>query len=117
MSAALEYWPLLRDVLSWALFVLGSGAVVIGAIGVVRFPDFYTRIHAAGVTDTAGAELILIAMALQAPNWLVVAKLALIGLFLFFTSPVSAHAIAHAAWIVGHRPMLGPELKREEEPR
>lgn len=103
----------LRDALSWMLFLLGSVGVVVGAIGIVRFPDFYTRLHAAGITDTAGAELILLAMMLQAPNWLVVAKLVFIGFFLFMTSPVSTHAIAHAAWVVGLRPMLGADLKRE----
>lgn len=107
----------LRDIVSWALFIIGGAGVVIGAIGIVRFPDFYTRLHAAGITDTAGAELILLGMIIQAPNWLVVAKLVFIGFFLFMTSPVSTHAIAHAAWVVGLRPMLGPDLKREgDEP-
>ncbi len=104
---------LIRDILSWALFLIGGAGVIAGAIGIVRFPDFYTRLHAAGITDTAGAELMLLAMILQAPTWLVVAKLLFVGFFLFMTSPVSTHAIAHAAWIVGLRPMLGPELKRE----
>lgn len=106
---------LIRDILSGVLFLVGAAGVVVGAIGIVRFPDFYTRLHAAGITDTAGAELILLGMMLQAPNWLVVAKLLFIGFFLFMTSPVSTHAIAHAAWVVGLRPMLGAELKREGE--
>ena len=105
---------LIRDGASIVLFLIGAAAVITGSVGLVRFPDFYTRLHAAGVTDTAGAELIVIAMMLQAPSWLVVAKLAFISFFLFMTSPVSTHAIAHAAWIVGIRPMLGPELEREE---
>ena len=104
---------LIRDLLSWVLFVVGGFAVIVGAVGIVRFPDFYTRLHAAGMTDTAGAELILFGMMLQAPNWLVVAKLGFIGFFLFMTSPVATHAIAHAAWVVGMKPMLGPELKRD----
>ena len=104
---------LLLDILSWILFLIGGAGILAGAIGIVRFPDFYARLHAAGVTDTAGAELVLLGMALQAPNWLVVAKLAIIGFFLFFTSPLSTHAIAHAAWIVGLKPLLGEELKRE----
>lgn len=106
---------MIRDLASWVLFLAGSAGVVIGALGIVRFPDFYTRLHAAGVTDTAGAELVIIAMMIQAPNWLVVAKLAFIGLFLFFTSPVATHAIAHAAWVSGLKPLLGAELKRESE--
>lgn len=104
---------LLRDIVSWALFLAGGFAVVAGALGLVRFPDFYTRLHAAGVTDTAGAELIVIAMMLQAPNWLVVAKLGFIAAFLFLTSPVATHAIAHAAWMVGFKPLVGPDLSYE----
>lgn len=104
-------WALIKDVLSWALFLLGSGAVVTGAIGLVRFPDFYTRLHAAGVTDTAGAELMVIAMMLQAPNWMVVAKLGFIFAFLGLTSPVATHAVAHAAWMVGFRALEGPNLR------
>lgn len=102
-----------RDIISWALFLAGGSGILAGAIGLVRFPDFYTRLHASGITDTAGAELLLLGMMLQAPSWLVVAKLVFIGFFLFMTSPVSTHAIAHAAWVVGLRPMQGAELKRD----
>lgn len=112
----MDWLDLIRDIASWLLMLLGSLAIVTGAIGIVRFPDFYARMHATGITDTAGAELILIAMALQAPSWPVVAKLVFISFFLFMTSPVSTHAIAHAAWTVGLRPMLGPDLKREGDP-
>lgn len=107
-------WALAADIASWVLFLLGGAAVVTGAIGLIRFPDFYTRMHAAGITDTAGASLMILAMILQAPNWQVAAKLLIVEAFLFFTSPTSTHAIAHAAWIVGYKPMLGPGLKREE---
>lgn len=104
---------LIRDILSWALMLAGGFAVVTGAIGLVRFPDFFTRLHAAGVTDTAGAELIILGMMLQSPTWLHVAKLAFIGAFLFLTSPVATHAIAHAAWMTGFKPMQGPDLRYE----
>lgn len=115
MSDLAALWALVSDALSWLMFLLGSGAVITGAIGIVRFPDFYTRMHAAGVTDTGGAELMIFAMILQAPNWLIAVKLLIIGLFLFFTSPVSTHALAHAAHAGGLKPMLGPDLKREGE--
>lgn len=108
---------LVLDIASGFLFVVGGIGVVVGAIGIVRFPDFYTRLHAAGITDTAGAELIMLGMILQAPNFLVAAKLIFVGFFLFMTSPVATHAIAHAAWVVGLRPMLGPDLKREGDER
>ena len=105
---------LARDILSWACFIFGGLAVVSGALGIVRFPDFYTRLHAAGVTDTGGAEMILIGMLLQSPSWIVAVKLFFIGTFLFFTSPVATHAIAHSAWMVGFKPLEGPELKYRE---
>ncbi|MEO1136098.1 MAG: monovalent cation/H(+) antiporter subunit G [Pseudomonadota bacterium] len=106
---------LVRDIITWILFVTGGIAVMAGSLGIVRFPDFYTRIHAAGVTDTGGAELILLGMLLQAPNWIVAVKLFFIGAFLFFTSPVATHAIAHSAWMVGLKPLEGPTLRYKEE--
>ncbi len=102
---------IIKDIVSWALMVAGGIAVVAGAIGLVRFPDFFSRIHAAGVTDTGGAELIIIGMLLQAPDWIVAAKLIFIGVFLFLTSPVATHAVAHAAWMTGFKPMQGPDLR------
>ena len=80
-------WMLVRNIASWILFLVGGLGVVVGALGIVRFPDFFTRLHAAGITDTAGAELIVIGMMLQAPNWLVVVKLGFIAAFLALTSP------------------------------
>lgn len=108
-------WNLIFDLISWALFLVGGLAVVVGALGLVRFPDFYTRLHAAGVTDTAGAELIVLGMLLQAPTWLVAMKLVFIGIFLGLTSPVATHAIAHAAYMVGFKPMLGAQLSYMED--
>lgn len=101
----------IRDILSWVLFATGGVAVIAGALGILRFPDFYTRVHGAGVTDTAGGELIIIGMMLQAPNWIVAVKLGFIAVFLGLTSPVATHAIAHAAWMVGFRPMEGKDLR------
>ncbi len=111
MSLDFIDWALVRDLLSWFLFLLGSAAVVIGALGIVRFPDFFSRLHGAGITDTAGAELIVFAMMLQAPNWIVLAKLIFIAAFFGLTSPVATHAIAHAAWMVGFKPMQGAALR------
>ncbi len=107
----MEHVALIRDIAAWILFLVGGAMVVIGAIGLVRFPDFFTRLHAAGVTDTAGAELIIIGMMLQSPSWMQVAKLGFIGIFLLLTSPVATHALAHAAWMTGFKPMQGPDLR------
>ena len=92
---------------SYVALVVGVFFVLIGAGGVVRLPDFYTRLHAAGMTDTLGAELLLVGLMLQADSLQMVAKLALIALFLFLTSPTSTHALANAAYTAGLEPMLG----------
>lgn len=106
---------MLIDGASWILFLVGGGMVLIGAIGVLRFPDFYTRLHAAGVTDTLGADLVLLAMVLQADNFLVMVKLFLIFIFILLTSPVSTHAIAHAAFVRGLNPKVGEDLHFAED--
>ncbi|MBT5265231.1 MAG: monovalent cation/H(+) antiporter subunit G [Rhodospirillaceae bacterium] len=92
------------DVLSWILILLGSAGVLIGSFGLVRLPDFYTRMHAAGITDTAGLELMTLGLLLQAGFTNTAVKLILIGVFIFFTSPTSTHAIANAAWTMGLKP-------------
>lgn len=85
------------DVLSWVLLLAGSFFVFTGAVGLLRLPEFFTRIHSAGVTDTLGAGLMLAAMLLQAGSWTVAAKLFLIFLFMMITGPTSTHALAKAA--------------------
>ncbi|MAK64014.1 MAG: cation:proton antiporter [Maricaulis sp.] len=91
---------------SIAAMTAGLVFVLAGAIGVNRLPDFYTRMHAAGVTDTLGAELIVLGLLLQSPDWQTFAKLALVGLLLFLTSPTATHAIANAAHRAGDKPVL-----------
>lgn len=106
MSAAeiIEYARLFA---SWSLLAAGLFFVLVGAVGVLRFPDFYTRVHAAGVTDTLGAELILLGLIVQADSFYTVAKIALMALFMFLTSPTSGHALVNAAYTAGLAPMLG----------
>ncbi|MFI2809971.1 MULTISPECIES: monovalent cation/H(+) antiporter subunit G [Microbulbifer] len=88
---------LLVDGLSGLLLALGCLFMVSGAVGLLRFPDFYTRMHAAGVTDTLATFLIVCALMLQAGWSLALFKLGLILLFIFFTSPAASHALAKAA--------------------
>jgi len=104
---------LLIDALSWAMLLAGGVFCVIGAIGLVRMPDFYTRMHAASVVDTLGAALLLAGMMLQAGPTLVTVKLAMIGALLFFTSPAATHALARAALQRGVQPVLA----HDESPR
>jgi multicomponent Na+:H+ antiporter subunit G len=86
--------------------LLGSLLVIIGGIGVHRFPDFFTRLHAASVTETGGTYLILLGLCLLAGDFWVIAKLLLIGAFFYITNPTSAHALARAALHDGVEPQL-----------
>lgn len=79
---------------------------LVGGIGLLRMPDFYTRMHAASVTETLGAGLILLGLLIQAGFTLVGAKLLMIGLLIFFTSPAASHALAKAALSRGLAPVL-----------
>lgn len=97
---------LLLDVLSWACMLAGSFFCVLGAVGLLRMPDFYTRMHAASVVDTLGAGLMLLGMLLQAGATLVGAKLLMIFVLLLLTSPTATHALARAALLRGLQPLL-----------
>jgi len=101
---------ILVDGLSWICLVTGGLLVVVAGIGLLRLPDFFTRLHAAGITDTMGAGLILLGLALQSGLDLVTIKLLIFFTFLLFTSPTATHALAKAA-IHGK---LRPELADEE---
>ena len=85
------------DVASWALILVGGAFGVIGGIGILRLPNFFTRIHAAGMAETMCAPLILLAMMLQTGWTLTTFKLSAIFLFLIVTSPAATHALAKAA--------------------
>lgn len=104
------------DLLSWLLLLSGGFFVIVGALGVLRFPDFYTRIHAAGVTDTLGADLILLGLLLQVPDAMTAIKLCLILLFFVITSPVATHSVAHAAYAGREAPLTGKLLLRQNVP-
>ena len=107
---------LLRDLISWGAILVGGGFIVIGAIGVIRMPDFFTRQHAAGLTDTLGAGLLLFGLMVQGGLTLVTAKLVLIVIFLGLTSPTSSHALAQAALSTGVKPLLKNDGGDDGEP-
>ncbi len=95
------------DVASWVLLSAGGLFVLVGGIGALRMPNLYTRMHAASVTDTMGAILVLVGVMLQAGLSLATIKLAAILLFLLVTSPTSSYALASAALLAGIRPDAG----------
>ncbi|MBT3700759.1 MAG: monovalent cation/H(+) antiporter subunit G [Alphaproteobacteria bacterium] len=103
------------DVLSWILLLGGGFFVFVGGLGLFRMPDFYTRVHAASLTDTMGAGMILIGLMLQAGWTLNSGKLMMILVFIFFTSPTSTHALAKAALFAGARPLIARREKSKEK--
>ncbi len=96
------------QILSWIFILGGSAFVIIGAFGALRFPDFWSRLHAVSITDSAGVILLIVGMSLQSGATLITVKLLIIGVFLFITGPTATHAVANAALVTGLRP---PEAK------
>ena len=99
------------DVLSAFFLLTGSFFGVSGAIGLFRFPDFFTRVHAASVTDSQAAGFIITGLILQADFGLVTVKLVFILAFLLLTSPTASHALAKSA---RHGGLLSMPEKKEK---
>lgn len=97
---------LAADIVSGVLLLIGALAVLIGSLGLIRLPDFFTRLHPAGITDTMGAAAILLGLTFQAGFTLVTVKLILVLLLLLVTSPTASHATARAALAHGLKPKL-----------
>jgi len=106
----------LLDIVSWVLLSAGGVFVLVGGIGALRMPNLYTRMHAASVTDTMGAALVIAGVMVQAGLTLVTIKLAAILLFLLLTSPTASYALANAALLAGIRPDAGTAADLEESP-
>ena len=101
--------------ISSALFLLiGSFLCISGGVGILRFPDFYTRMHAVGVTETLASAMILIGLILHNPDFLVDIKLMIILVMTLFISPTASHALANAAMHNDLMPVLGnkPDAKK-----
>ena len=104
---------LILDTISWILLAAGGFFVLVGGIGALRMPNLYTRMHAASVTDTIGAALVIAGIMVQAGLTLATIKLAAILLFLLITSPTSSYALAHAALLAGIKPDAGTAADQE----
>ena len=97
------------DILSAVFLAGGAFFSLVGGVGLVRMPDFYTRMHGASVTETLGAGFMLIGLMLQAGLTLVAVKLAMIGVLILFASPTATHALAKAALLSGLKPKLSEQ--------
>ncbi len=94
------------------LLIAGALFALVAALGILRLPDLYTRMHAASKAGTVGSGLLLLAAGLHSGEMAVFAR-ALAG-FVFFilTAPVAAHLLARAAHITGYR--LGPDSTQDD---
>ena len=94
------------EIASWTLILLGSFFTIVGALGLVRMPEVFTRMHAASVTDTLGVGFLIFGMTLQAGLSLVTLKLLFLLLLFVFTVPVVTHALAQACLHESVKPVL-----------
>jgi multicomponent Na+:H+ antiporter subunit G len=106
---------LARDALSWVLLLAGGFFLIVGAIGLNRMPDVYSRLQATGVSDTVGAGFILLGLVFQAGFTLVAVKLVFLILIFVFTAPVATHAVTRAALSAGIEPKLFDERGRKRQ--
>lgn len=102
----------LLEYASGLLLVAGGLFALSGGAGLLRLPDFYTRVHAVSLTDSAGAGLILLGLLLRVPDWETAIRLILILLFMLLTGPTAAQALAQAARRDGVRVWLEGEKRR-----
>ena len=98
------------------LLVAGALLMLLGSIGILRLPDFYSRTHAATNVDTLGIFLFVIGLAVKEGASLVTAKLVLVAVFILLVNPVGTHALASSAlayglkpWFRRRKPEEGPE--------
>ena len=106
---------LVLDIFSWVLLCLGGCFVLIGGIGALRLPGFYTRLHAASLTDTMATILIFTGIMLQAGFSLAALKLLVIMVFLLLTGPTASYALANAALQSGLKPDADQPVEKSAE--
>ena len=94
----------MTDVLAVLLLLAGTAFFVAGTVGLLRFPDIYTRIHALSKADNVGLGLIVLGLALQAASVWMALKLILIWLLVLFASSTTSHLVAKAALRIGIEP-------------
>ncbi|MDX9708141.1 MAG: monovalent cation/H(+) antiporter subunit G [Trichloromonas sp.] len=100
------------NIIATVLLVAGLFFFAVGTLGILRFPDFYTRIHAAGKCDSLAAVLMIFAIAaynlsdLSLATVLVSMKILFIAVFVFVASPTATHAITDAALLIGVKPWV-----------
>jgi len=111
----------MSELICLILIITGLFFFLATTVGILRFPDFYTRMHAAGKGDTLSSFLILLGLALRhlagdlsVDAVLVGLKIMAIMVFIFLASPTATHAITDAGYAAGLEPWRQPESRQEE---
>lgn len=100
----------LLNTLALIFIAIGLFFMVVGALGLIRLPDFYTRAHASGKCDTLGEGMMLIGFILYEGMTLMAVKLLLLVIFIFITSPTAVHSLVNVA----HSRKIPPWKKGDE---
>lgn len=103
------------DILGWVALGLGGFFCAVGALGLNRMPDVFTRMHATSVIETLGVGLLILGMLSQTDDWTVAVRLGMILVVLWTTGAVASHALARAALHDGEKPLLAKADGRLEK--
>lgn len=102
---------LIIDLVATGFLVTGTFFFITATLGLLRFPDLFSRLHATGKGDTLGASLTLLGLAIHAGLTPETVKILIILVFILLTSPVAAHAICRAIYVKGAKPWVREERK------
>lgn len=96
----------LLDIVSGLFLLIGGMLCITGGIGLLRLPDFFSRVHASGLTETLAAPLLLVGLMMQMEWSLDLLKVLMILVFILATNPTASHSMAKAALHGGRRPLV-----------
>lgn len=100
----------LIEIITGLIVIVGAVFTLVAALGILRFPDLYSRTHAASKAGTLGSGILLLALALYAGELGVFTRAVAAFVFLLLTAPIAAHLLARSAYFVGHKPWEGTRI-------
>lgn len=103
------------NILAGIFVMLGAGFALVASVGILRLPDFYTRIHAASKAGTVGSVLALLALAIVSVETAEVLRAIAAIVFFFLTAPISAHLLGKAAYSAGYKMWDGSVLDEMQD--
>jgi len=97
----------IMEIFGYIFLFIGAFFILMSSIGILRMPDFYTRIQTGTKASTLGAMTFILGIGFMQPEWLV--KIIVIIIFIAISNPISSHAIARASHKTGLRPCTDKE--------